>query len=326
MRALRLLLLVVVVVASGLMVSTAFAQQPKVFRIGWLSADLSENSPFFEAFRSGMRNLGYVEDRNVVFTARWGEGSTERLGELAAELVQLKPHIIVTQGGATVQMMKAGAAAPVVFGYSGDPVEAKLVESLAKPGRNFTGVSFLALDLVGKRMEVLKELMPAVKRVAVIGSPEHPGVQSELRASQAAAKKLGVALDFFEVRNAGELESAFAGIAKSRSEAIVLFPDAITVRHRERISALASKIGVPTVSGWAQFADSGSVLTYGPNLRDSYARLAVYVDKILKGAAPADLPVELPTTVEVVVNQKSAKALGITVPQSVLLRANRVID
>jgi putative ABC transport system substrate-binding protein len=305
----------------------AFAQKPVVHRVGWLSNDKSVSSPFFEAFRAGMRELGYVEGRNIQFEARWGEGSNERLNQLAVELVQLKPQIIVTQGGpSTNPVIRAGATMPVVFGYSGDPVEGKIVESFARPGVNRTGMSFLSLELVGKRMEFIKEALPGLKRVAILARPQHPGEQSELHASQAAAKTLGLAIDYHQLREEPDLDVAFAALLKSRCEAIVAFPDAGMMRYGEKIAAFALKNHVPAISGWAQFADSGNLMSYGPNLRDVYRRLATFVDKILKGAKPADLPVELPTTVELVVNMKTAKALDIKIPNSILVRADRVIE
>jgi putative tryptophan/tyrosine transport system substrate-binding protein len=305
----------------------ATAQQGRVYRIGWLANDRADNSPFFDAFRDGLRDLGYIEGRNLVIEARWGEGSAERLDQLAIELVRSKPEIIVTQGGpATHPVMRAGATMPVVFGYSGDPVEAKVVNSFARPGHNFTGVSFLSLELVGKRMEFLKKALPGLKRVAIIARPEHPGEQGELRASQAAAKSLGLVIDYYPVRKETDLEDAFAALMKSRSEAIVAFPDALMMRYSEKIAAFAVNNRIPSISGWAQFAERGNLMSYGPNLRDIFRRLATYVDRIIKGAKPADLPVELPTTVELVVNMKAAKALGIKIPQSILVQATKVIE
>ncbi len=320
--------LVIALGVGALLPRWAAAQvQGKVFRIGWLSNDIPANSPFFDAFRGGMRDLGYVEGRNLVIEARWGEGSASRLDQLALELVQLKPEIIVTQGGpATHPVVRAGATMPVVFGYSGDPVEGKLVNSYARPGGNFTGVSFLSLELVGKRMELLKEAMPGLKRVAIVARPEHPGEQGELRASQAAAKSLGLAVDYHQVRNESEFANALAAIVKSRSEAIVVFPDAFMMRYSEKLAEFALKNRIPAISGWAQFADRGNLMTYGPNLRDVFRRLATYVDKIFKGAKPADLPVELPMTVELVVNMKTAKTLHIKIPNSILVRASKVIE
>ena len=245
---------------------------------------------------------------------------------MAAELVTLKPHVIVTQGAAIRAVLRTGTTMPIVFGFSGDPMEAGLVDSLARPGRNLTGVSFLSLELVGKRIELLKDVIPTLTRVAILASPEHPGQQAELRASQLAAKALGLTLEYFPVRGATELEAAFAAIPRSRVQAVVVFPDAVTLRNRERIARVGLEQRLPVVSGWAQFAESGCLATYGPNLRASYRRLAMYVDRILKGAKPAELPVELPTTVELVVNMRTATALGIKIPQPVLARADQVIE
>jgi putative ABC transport system substrate-binding protein len=305
----------------------ATAQKDRVLRIGWLSSAVAADSPFFDAFHGGMRELGYVEGRNLIIDARWGAGSGERTEQLAVELVASKPDVIVVSGGpATHALIRAGALMPVVFGYSGDPVEGVVVDSLARPGRNFTGVTFLAFNLVGKRLEMLKEVIPGLKRIAVLANPQHPGEQGELRASQAAAKVLGLALDYHPVRNDAECDAALAAILKSRSEAVDVFPDALLMRYSEKIAAFAAKNRIPAISGWAQFAERGNLMAYGPNLRDSYLRLATYVDKIVKGAKPADLPVELPTTFQLVVNLKSAETLGIKIPQSLLLRADRVIE
>ncbi|MSP97214.1 MAG: ABC transporter substrate-binding protein [Betaproteobacteria bacterium] len=305
-----------------------FTQQPKPARVSWFSFDRGGGgSPFFDAFRAGLSEMGYVEGRNLILEAYWGEGSAERTRKLAAELAQSKPDVMVVQGGtALLPLYHAGAAMPVVFSFSGDPVEAKVVDSLARPGRNFTGVSFLSLELAGKRMELLKESLPRLKRVAILANPEHPGEQSELRVSRNAAKTLGLALDYFRLRNDQDLEDAFAGILKSRSEAVMVFPDALVMRYRERIAAFAMKTGVPTISGWGQFAEGGNLMSYAPNLRDSYRRLATYVDKVLKGTKPSDIPVELPTTVELIVNLRTAKALGIKIPNSILVRADKVIE
>jgi putative ABC transport system substrate-binding protein len=304
----------------------AYAQQPAPFRVGWISLDQADGSPVFEPFRAGLRDLGWVEGRNLSIEARWAEGSRERLDLMAAELVALKPHVIVTQGGALQPFPRISTTVPIVFGYSGDPVEAGFVESVPRPGRNLTGVSFLSLELVGKRTELLKDVMPRLTRVAILANPEHPGDQAELRASQAAAKALGLTLEYFAVRGVPELEQAFAAIPRSRSEAVVVFPDAFTLRSRERIARFGLEHRIPVVSGWARFAESGCLMTYGPNLQASFRRLATYVDKILKGAKPAELPVELPTSVELVVNMRTATALGIQIPPAVLARADQVIE
>jgi putative ABC transport system substrate-binding protein len=195
-------------------------------------------------------------------------------------------------------------------------VEGRLVESWARPGGYLTGVSFLSLALVGKRIELLKEAMPGLKRIAIIARPEHPGEQGELRASQTAAKAIGVALDY----------EALVAIPQLRCEAMVAFPDATMMRYSERIAAMAIKNRIPAVSGWAEFTERGNLMSYGPNLPASFRRMAYFVDRILEGARPADLPVELPTKFELMVNMKTARALGIVIPQSILLRAERVIE
>jgi len=318
--AVAVMLLAVAVIAEA-------QQRSVLFRIGWISNDLgSGNSPFFAAFRSGMHDFGYVEGRNLTIDTRWGQGSKERLAQLAVELVKSNPQLIVTAGGpATYPVIRAGATMPIVFAFSGDPVEGKLVESFAHPGRNLTGVSFLSLDLVGKRMELLKEVIPSLKRVAILANPEHPGEKSELHASEAAAKSLGFTLDYFQLPRTAKLDDTLPEITKSRSEAVVVFSDAIMVALSEQIAAFAIKTRIPVIAGWAQFAESGNLMTYGPNLRDSYRRLAYYVDKILKGAKASELPVELPTKLELVINLKTAKQIGVTIPPSVPYRADKVI-
>jgi len=312
---------------SALLPWQAFAQKSAVVRIGWVSNDRAVGSPFLDAVREGLRDFGYVEGRNLVIDARWGDGSIKRIDQLASDLVRSKPHVIVTHGGpSTYPVRRAGATMPVVFVFSGDPVEGGLVDSFARPGRNFTGISLMSTELIGKRMALLKEVMPSLRRVAVCSNPEHPGAQSELRASEAAAKSLGLVVEHFQVRTRAELDDMLPFVLTSRSEAIVVFPDAILMRYSEYISEFAIKNRIPAISGWALFAERGNLMSYGPNLRDSYRRVAFYVDKIVKGANPAELPIELPTTVELVVNLKAAKALGMTIPQSVALRTDRVIE
>ena len=306
----------------------SFAQKPAVHRIAWLSFDqAATGSTFFAEFREGMRDLGYIEGRNLIIDARWGDGSSERLDQLAVELARSNVQVIVAQGVLALRpVVRAAPPMPVVFAFSGDPVAAGFVDSLARPGRNLTGISMLSLDLVGKRIELLKEVLPGLKRLAILANPEHAGEQAELRVSRAAAKSVNVTVDYFQARNTPQLEESLAALLKARSEAVVAFPDAILLRLRERIAAFSLQHRIPAISGWAQFAESGNLMSYGPNLRASYRRLAAYVDKILKGTNAAELPVELPTTVEFVVNLKTAKALGIKIPQSILVRADRVIE
>jgi len=312
--------------AGVLAASFSAAAQPQ-YRIAWTSpTKAADGSPFLEELRRGLAELGYVDGRNIVIEAHWGEDSAERIAKLPAAALGSSPHVIVAQGASAPPMRRATSTIPVVFGYSGDPVEAGLVQSLSRPGGNMTGISFLALDLVGKRIELLKEALPAAKRIAIVAQPQHPGDQGERRASQAAAAALGLSLQYFESRNSAQLAEALAAIEKSGADAVVMFPVQNVILNRERIAAWAVRNRLPAVSGWAQFAEGGNLMSYGPNLREASRRLAVYVDRILRGTKPAEIPVELPTRVELVVNLKAARAIGVTIPQSVLLRADRVIE
>ena len=309
--------------------AAAFAvrAQPAQVRVGWIGSSSEEDgSQFLGALREGLRDLGYVEGRNLVFETRWGGDSSVRIDQLAAELVAAKPHVIVTQGPSALAVRRATASIPVVFGFSGDPVEAGFVRSLARPGGNLTGISFMTLELVGKRIELLKEVMPRLKRIAIVAHPQHPGDQAERRASQVAAAALGLEIEYFEMRGQAQLDGALSAIPKSRCEAVVMFPVSTIIGNRARIAEWAIRHRLPSVSGWAQFAEGGNLMSYGPNLRESSHRLASFVDRILRGTKPAEIPVELPTRVELVVNLRAAKALGVKVPQSVLLRADRVIE
>ena len=319
--------LIFALAVGALLPAFAAAQPARAFRVGWISmAKPGIPSANFDAFRQGLREFGYVEGRNLILDARWADGSRERADQMVMELAQSKADVIVTQGGATRSAYHHAGTIPVVMGFSGDPVEAKFIASFARPGGTRTGMTWLALELVGKRLELLKEVSPGLKRVAVIANPEHPGDSGEFEAAQVAARTLGISLSYFPTRNVEELDRAFAAIEKQPIDGIVVHPDAFTLEQRGKIAAFGLKRRVPTISGWSSFAESGNFMTYGPNLFESYKRLAVFVDKILKGAKPADLPVELPTTVELAINMKTAKALGIKIPNSILVRANRLIE
>ena len=305
----------------------ATAQATKLYRIGWLSLGRPGTpSLFLDAFLEGMKDKGYVEGKNITIDARLAEGSAERADQMVLDLVSRKVDVIVTQGGAARSAFRLAGSTPVVMGYSGDPVEAKFVESLARPGGTRTGMSFLALELVSKRLEVLAQVLPAGALIAIIADPEHPGEQSELRASQAAAKELDLKISYYPVSNMQALDAAFRKISDTGVQAIVVFPDAFTLEQREKLAEFALSRRLPAVSGWSLYADAGFLMSYGPNLRTSYAHLATYVDKILRGSKPSDLPVELPTSVEFIVNAKTAKAIGIKLPQAMLLRADRVVE
>lgn len=307
---------------------SAHAQPARPYRLAWVTIERAgTTSPGLEAFRGGMRELGYTEGKDYTITPWWGEGSSEKLEQMAGDIVRAQPDVVLSQGGLALNpLIRAGVKIPIVFTYSGDPVEAKIVASFNRPGGNMTGISYFTLEIVGKRLELLREIMPGLKRVAFLANPQHPGEQKELAAAQAAAARLGIAVRYFPVSSQSELESALADIARGRDEAIVAFADAFTISFAERIAAFSVQERIPAVDGWASFARRGNLLIYGPVLEDTYRRLATYVDKIHKGAKPADLPIELPTKVELVINMKAAKALGLTIPQSLLLRADEVIQ
>jgi putative ABC transport system substrate-binding protein len=305
----------------------AYAQPARVFHIGWLAYGRSMvGAHALDALRAGLRDLGYVEGRNLSLIERWSEPSPEDADRMALELVRLNPDVIVTTSAAVLSVMRAGATTPVVFAFSGDPVVAKIVDNVARPGRNYTGMSFLSLELAARRMELIKEVLPGLKRAGVIANPQHPGRQAELSAALEAAAKLGIAVDYFEARTLPELDAGLAAIAKARCEAIVVFPDARTMSFTEQIAGFSLKNRMPAISGWTYFAENGNLMSYGPQFDVSFRHLATYIDKILRGAKPADLPVELPTVFELVINMKTAKTLGIKIPNSVLGRANRLVE
>ena len=304
----------------------AHAQQAtRTARIGYLSP-ASEPDPNIDSFRQGMRALGYVQDRNLILEVRYAHRDYARLPSLVRELLAAKVELIVTGGAASRGAAFAAQSVPVVFGFSGDPVDAGIVASFARPGGNATGVSFLALDLAAKRAELLKEAAPSIKRIAVLSNPEHPGQISELRVTREAARKLGIDIQYFPADSDAAMPAALETIAASQCDALLTFPDALTLFHRQRIAALAAGRGLPSVFGWKIYTEAGGLVSYGPILRLSHARLAYFVDRILKGAKPADLPVEQPTTLELVVNLKTAKALGLTVPTTLISRADAVIE
>jgi putative ABC transport system substrate-binding protein len=318
---------VALVLAAAMLASVqlAEAQKPaKVPKVGYLIPAAGVSAQY-EAFRQGLRDLGYVEGQNIAIEYRSGEGSS-RLANLATELAQLQVEVIVAQGAAATPAKTAAGAVPIVFGTSGDPVEGGFVASLARPGGNITGVTFLAFELVGKRLELLKEILPKVSRVAVLANPAHPGEQRELRETQNTAQSLGATLQYLQVKASTDFGSAFEAVSNQRANALLVFPDALTLAHRVRIAEFAAKSRLPSMFGWKEYVEAGGLMSYGPNLQDLFRqRIPMYVDKILKGTKPADLPVEQPTKFELVINLKTAKQIGLTIPPNVLARADRVI-
>jgi ABC-type uncharacterized transport system substrate-binding protein len=304
------------------------AQQPtKVPRIGYLSSDSpSTIAVRIEAFRQGLRELGYVERKNIVIEWRFAEGKADRIPGLAAELVALKVDVIVTTGPAATRAAKeATVTIPIVTAQDPDPVGNGLVASLAPPGGNITGLSTLAPEISGKRLELVKEIVPRLSRVAVLGSSTTPGNAQELRETELAARALGVQLQYLDVLSPKDIEVAFRAASKGRADAVLVLQSPVFVNERTQLADLAVKSRLPAIYDRREFVDDGGLICYGTNFADLSRRAATYVDKILKGAKPADLPVEQPTKVELIINLKAAKQIGLTIPPNVLVRADKVI-
>jgi putative ABC transport system substrate-binding protein len=305
-------------------------QAAKIARIGILALNRAAAPHVPEAFLQGMRDLGYVEGRNLAIEYRDAEGKPERLHALAAELVSLKVDVILA--GGTPQALAAKQAArtlPIVFVGAADPVTSGLVTSLARPGGNVTGLSILAPELVGKRLELLKQAVPEVSRVAVLWQPGAMGERTEKdtqKGAEVAARALGVRPQFVEARGPEDFDRAFSEMTRARAGALTVLPSTMFSNERRRLVDLAAKNRLPAVYQSREFVDAGGLMAYGPNFADLFRRAATYVDRILKGAKPADLPVEQPAKFELVINLKTAKALGLTIPPSLLQRADEVIQ
>ena len=306
--------------------SAADAQQPKnVHRIGYLSGR-SGAGPLDEVFKTALRELGYVEGKNVTFAYRWAEEKLDRLPALAAELVQLKVDVIVTETTpAAHAAKKATTAIPIVMALSGDAVGVGLVASLARPGANITGLTFIGPDVSGKWVELLKEMSPKTSRLAYLAHPDLPPEVLVFKAMQPVAQGLGMTIKLVEARSQNDFKHAFSEMRQARVNGLVVSPGIIYVQKPKLIVDFAAQQRLPTMCGRSDFVDAGGLASYGTSFPDLYRRAAVYVDRILKGTKPADLPVEQPTKFELVINLKAAKQIGVTIPQSVLFRADRVI-
>jgi len=328
----RLLRDALIVASGGLLwgcgLLPAPAQPVKVHRLGVLSSGSPATvGPSLEAFRHGMRDLGYVESRDFTLDIRFAESQVERSPELAAELVRLPVDLIVAAGTAQAQAAKdATSTVPIVLVRSEDTVRFGLVASLARPGGNVTGLTLITTQLNGKRLELLKEALPGLSRVAVLWNPAIPERAPEFPEVEAAARTLGLQVISLEAREASELEAAFEAASGQRAEALLTLDNGLLSVHRAELAGLATRSRLPMMSGGRVYADAGGLLSYGPDALDEYRRAATFVDKILKGAKPADLPVEQPTKFDFVVNLKTAQALGLTIPQSVLAQATEIIQ
>jgi putative ABC transport system substrate-binding protein len=305
------------------------AQSAKMARIGYLQPIVPQNgtSPFLEDFRQGLRELGYVEGKNIQIEVRWGEGKLERMPALAAELVKMNVDVIVAVSSPSVVAAKnATKTIPIVMPLSSDPVGDGLVASLSRPGGNITGLSLMAPELAVKRLQLLKEVFPKVRPVAALWNPDYTGMAARLRQTQGAAPSVGMEVISVEIRDSRELERALEALDRQRPSAIFLLADPLTLSQRLRIVEFAAEERIPAIYEVSQFVEAGGLISYGPNTDDLVRRSATYVDRILKGAKPAELPIEQPAKFELVINLKTAKALGITLPQSVLLQADRIIE
>jgi putative ABC transport system substrate-binding protein len=297
-------------------------------RVAWVSID-SPNpaNQSLKVWREAMREQGWIEGQNVVIDLWWAEGSAEKLKVLVPQILARNPDVIVaTTGPAVRPFVDAQVSVPVVFAFSADPVQGQVVQSWARPGVNRTGVSYFSLELVPKRIQLSKELLPRLKRLAVVGWPPHAGELLELDAARQAAQAQGLTLEYWGAHTGAEVDAALAAIDRWKPDAVLVFAGVVASSHADRFAAWSLRRRIPTISAWGAFAEAGNLMTYGPVIGEAQARLAMFVDRILKGAKAGDMPVELPARIELVLNLKTARAIGVDVPRSVLQRTDRVIE
>ena len=310
----------------------ARAQQvEKIPRIGWIilgspAGGVADIFSYYDSFRAGLRDLGYVEGSNIILVARSAEGVPERLPGLIDELLRENVSVMVSPGPAIRVVREKVKSIPVIFAFSGDPVAAGFVDTLSHGKENLTGLSYMAVELNGKRLDLMKELLPTVSRVTLLTNPIHPGEHLEVAESQRVAAALGMSLQYLQVRTPAEFDAAFRAMSDSKTQGIVAVPDNLIMLERARLAEFAKDKKIPVISGWSEFAQSGGLMTYGPNSSKFFRRLAVYVKKIVAGAKPSEIPIEQPTTFELVINLKTAKSIGLTIPPTLLARADEVIE
>jgi len=299
-----------------------------VRRVAWVSIDSpNPSNQSLRVWREAMRELGWIEGQNLVVDLWWAEGSADKLKALVPQILARQPEVIVaTTGPAVRPFVDAQVAEPVVFAFSADPVQGKVVQSWARPGVNRTGVSYFSLELVPKRIQLMKELLPRLKRLAVVGWPPHAGELLELDAARQSAQAQGLTLEYWGAHTGVEVDAALGAIDGWKPDAVLVFAGVVASSHADRFAAWSLRRRLPTVSAWAAFADAGNLMTYGPVIGEAQARLAVFVDRILKGAKASEMSVELPARIEMVLNLKTARAIGVDIPRTVLQRADRVIE
>jgi putative tryptophan/tyrosine transport system substrate-binding protein len=313
------------VVLSGWPLALPAQRGAAPWRVGWLSY-LGAPDPALDLLREGMRDLGHVEGKSYVVVARYAGDDFARLPGLVEELVAERLDVLVTRGPALNYASAARTRVPVVFAYSGDPVEAGFGDSLNRPGRNMTGITFMAMELSAKRVEILKELVPKAARIALLSNPEHSGELREYRVTEETAGRLGMSTARFLVRSLPELATAFDAIRASRPDAMIVFPDSFTFARRRDIAEFAARARIPSMYGWTEFAEAGGLASYGPGLTENFRRLAGFVDKILKGADAGELPIEQVRNIGLTFNPAAAQALALAAPPSILLRADKLIQ
>jgi putative tryptophan/tyrosine transport system substrate-binding protein len=300
------------------------AQPGKVHTILWVSTE-AQPDPFIGGFRDGMRERGYIEGQNLAFTLRYTPGDPGALRAILPELLTLPADLIVSSGPA-IWTMKAATGRTVLFAISGDPVELGIAESLARPGRNFTGSTFMSLDVAQKRVELLKEMVPGLRTLAALSNTNHPGERSEHDATRAMAEALSVRMAYVPFSSAAELEGALERVRASGADALLVFPDGITMVHRARIAAFAKSHRLPSMFGWREYCDAGGLASYGANQRATYFHLAQYADRLLRGEKPGSLPIQRASTFELVLNLRTARDLSLQVPATLLARADDLIE
>jgi putative ABC transport system substrate-binding protein len=316
--------------ACALLLGVPFltAQAATTRRVAWVSIDSpNPSNQSLLAWRQAMNQLGWIEGKNLVVDLWWAEGSAEKLKSMVPLILARQPEVIVATTGPAVRPFVDGQVAePVVFAFSADPVQGKVVQSWARPGVNRTGVSYFSLELVPKRIQLMKEMLPRLKRLAVVGWPPHAGELLELDVARQAAQTQGLAMEYWGAHTGAEVDAALAAIDSWSPDAVLVFAGVIASSHADRFAAWSLRRRIPTVSAWAAFADAGNLMTYGPVIHEAQARLAVFVDRILKGTKASELPVELPARIEMVLNLKTARAIGIDVPSALRQRADRIVQ
>jgi len=316
------------VVASGLVLTRANAQpNPRTIKIGWLTAQQEASlMPYLSAMRAGFSELGYVEGQNLLIEYRFGNDQLERVPDLAAELIKSGVELIIAQGSAVSEIAKQPRPVPVVYIFSGDPRAAGFADSLSRPRGDMTGVTLMAAELNGKRLEILRDIVPGLRRVAIIANPEHHGVNLERANSEETGRRLGIDIRYYPTRSLAELSAVLAVIKSDPVQAISIFSDGFAVQNRKVMLDFAAEQRIPVIAAWSVFARSGAICSYGPLQSEQYRRLASYVDRIAKGGKPSDLPIQQPSKFETVINLKTAKALGLSIPPSLLASADELIE